>query len=275
MKLRPPHMGILLLVIMILIIFQWFYENAESKLVNSAFTSGWFLFGSFVALAIYGARKRVPFLPIGKTSSWLQLHLGLGLVSAYMFLVHIEFRIPSGNFESQLFILYSLILGSGFMGWVLMRAIPSQMRSDGMESNRSRIPDELDLLREMSDRGMKELASAEMSSDIFNTYFEVIRPYLHTSCGLIPSRIHPDYGVPRSLVDKIQDYVSPTVLFSSEQFTAIHKLVQKKAMLDRHAVFQRWLRGWLFIHVPLTGVMAMLICFHVLLIFGFSAGEAK
>ena len=275
MTLRFPHPGILLLLLIGIVGARLFIKDAEANLVNAGFTSGWLLFASFAVLGAYGLRKKLPFLPIGRTTLWLQLHLGLGLISTYLFFEHVGYRMPSGSFESLLYVVYAVLLCSGFIGWILMRTMPGPMRSDGMELNRSRIPDELFKLREESDRCMAEIKPGELSAGLMDSYFEVIRPYLWKGCGIFPSRIHPEFGVPRSLIDKLQKYVSPVMLLSSEQFIPVYRLVQKKAKLDLHQVFQRWLRGWLFIHVPLTSVMVLLVILHIFLAVGFRAGGIK
>ena len=71
MKIRPPHSGALLLILIGVVVSFYFLEQADTKLANPAVTSGWILLGSFVFVCLYGARKNVPFLPIGKTATWL------------------------------------------------------------------------------------------------------------------------------------------------------------------------------------------------------------
>lgn len=249
--------------------------RADSMLINPAMISGWILFGSFLFLCAYGFRKKVPFLPIGKTTTWLQLHLGFGGISAWLFLEHVGYRMPTGIFETQLYILYGLLLLSGFFGWIVMRSLPESLRKDGREANQLRIPDELFAMTKECDDWIAGLESGELNAEMASSYFEVIRPYLSSGCGFIPSRIHPEFGVPRSLVSRLQDYESPTVLFSSEQFLPVHRIVQEKAKLDLHGIRQRWMRGWLFVHLPITGVMFLMIVLHIVLVVAFSAGGPR
>ena len=90
MKIRPPHSGALFLILIGIVVSFYFLEQADATLANPAVISGWILLGSFVLLCLYGARKKVPFLPIGKTATWLQLHLGFG--------ANFKFNIfPGGN----------------------------------------------------------------------------------------------------------------------------------------------------------------------------------
>ncbi len=275
MKIRPPHSGVLLLILIGIVVSFYFLEQADAMLANPAVTSGWILLGSFVILCLYGARKKVPFLPIGKTATWLQLHLGFGVISTWLFLEHVGYRFPTGLFETHLYVLYSLLLISGFLGWLVMRALPETLRADGREVNPLRIPDELAGMVKKSDDCIAGLEPGELNPEILKGYFEVVRPYLCSGCGILPSRIHPEFGVPQSLIQRLQDYESPTVLFSSEPFLPVQRIVREKAVLDLHRVRQRWMRGWLFVHVPVTGVMVLMIILHVILVTAFKAGGAS
>ena len=272
MKIRSPHPAVLLLILTGLFASLYFLIEAKAQLVNPAITSGWFLLGSFLILCGYGARKKVPFLPIGKTSDWLQLHLGFGVISAWLFLEHVGYRFPTGIFETHLYLLYALLLLSGFFGWVVMRSLPESLRADGREQNPLRIPDELAVMTQECDDWIAGLKSGELSAEMTSSYLEVIRPYLCSGCGFFPSRIHPEFGVPRSPISRLQTYESPTVLFSSEPFLPVHRMIREKATLDLHRVRQRWMRGWLFVHVPVTGVMILMVILHVVLVTAFRAG---
>ena len=275
MKIRSPHPGALLLIILGAFISLHFLGQAEAELGNSAVTSGWVLLGSFALLCIYGVRKKVPFLPIGRTTTWLQLHLGFGVISSWLFLEHVDYRFPTGSFETLLYVLYGLLLLTGFFGWLVMRAMPETLRADGRELNPMRIPDELAGMVKESDDCIARLEPGELSPEILNGYFDVIRPYLCSGGGFLPLRIHPEFGVPQSLIQRLQEYESPTVLFSSEPFLPVHKIIREKATLDLHQIRQRWMRGWLFVHVPMTGVLVLMIILHVILVTAFGAGGAS
>ena len=107
MTIRQPKPLILLGLILVFFVIQNYLDIKSGELVSLAYESGWLLLGSFIILALYGMRKKFPFLPIGKTSSWLQLHLGIGLLSGYLFLVHSGFAWPQGSFEVALYFYYN------------------------------------------------------------------------------------------------------------------------------------------------------------------------
>src|SRR5262245_39652984 len=74
-----------------------------------AYLTGWALFAVILALTFFNARKKLPFLPLFSSETWLQFHIYAGLLTGVLFLVHISYRMPSGWFESTLAWLYVLV----------------------------------------------------------------------------------------------------------------------------------------------------------------------
>src|SRR5258706_15094839 len=81
------------------------------SLPNYAYLTGWVFFGVMVLLTIYNARKKLPFLPLGSSESWLQIHIYAGFFTVVLFLIHLNFRVPTGWFEGTLAWLYLLVTG--------------------------------------------------------------------------------------------------------------------------------------------------------------------
>ena len=65
---------------------------------DTAFLSGWTLAGVLLFLTLYNARKKLTYPPLLKSSTWLQLHVYVGLISIALFLFHVGFRVPDGRF---------------------------------------------------------------------------------------------------------------------------------------------------------------------------------
>ncbi|HEU0039955.1 MAG TPA: hypothetical protein VFR76_11850, partial [Verrucomicrobiae bacterium] len=81
-------------------------------LPNYAYLTGWLLFAVMVVLAAYNVWKKLPFLPLGNSESWLQFHIYAGFFTVILFLIHVSFRVPTGWFEGTLAWLYVLVTGS-------------------------------------------------------------------------------------------------------------------------------------------------------------------
>ena len=52
-----------------------------ASLRRTSFFTGWTLFVMMLSLTLLNARKKLPFLPLGSASGWLQFHIYLGLLT--------------------------------------------------------------------------------------------------------------------------------------------------------------------------------------------------
>src|ERR1051325_10724014 len=79
------------------------YWILDAALTNSlrrpAHASGLVLLGVILLLTLFNARKKLPFLPLLKASTWLQVHIYAGLFSMVLFLFHVGFKMPQGTLE--------------------------------------------------------------------------------------------------------------------------------------------------------------------------------
>ena len=112
----------------------------HDALPNYAYLTGWVFFGVMVLLTIYNARKKLPFLPLGSSESWLQIHIYAGFFTVVLFLIHLNFRLPTGWFEGVLAWLYALVTGSGIVGLFITRVLPRRLATHGGEVIYEKIP---------------------------------------------------------------------------------------------------------------------------------------
>ena len=71
----------------------------KGTLRPDGFFSVWVLLGLIVFLAIYNVRKTLPFLPLGSSAAWLQVHIYCGFLTFLLFAIHVRFSVPNGIFE--------------------------------------------------------------------------------------------------------------------------------------------------------------------------------
>src|SRR5258708_28063570 len=88
------------------------------------FYSGWVLAGALRVLAAYNLFKKAPFLPLGASSTWLQLHIYLGLLTILMFFLHAGVHVPHGLLGWFVAVLFAGVAGSGLFGLVISRTYP-------------------------------------------------------------------------------------------------------------------------------------------------------
>ena len=75
---RVRNIGVTLIVVALV----WLWSRSlEKRLTTSSFTTGYLLIAAVLFLALYNVRKKLPFLPLGSSATWLQLHLYVGLAS--------------------------------------------------------------------------------------------------------------------------------------------------------------------------------------------------
>src|SRR6478672_6175288 len=134
---RVRNIGVTLIVVALV----WLWSRSlEKRLTTSSFTTGYLLIAAVLFLALYNVRKKLPFLPLGSSATWLQLHLYVGLASVGVFLLHGGWHMPNGVLETTLYMTYALTVLSGIVGLYLTRTIPAQLARVGEEVLYERIP---------------------------------------------------------------------------------------------------------------------------------------
>lgn len=247
------------------------YEIFSLSLLPTGIYSGWLLFATILVLTLYNVRKKLPFIPALPSSTWLQIHIYAGLFTFVLFLVHIEFRIPNGPYETTLAILYLLVFFSGVIGLFMSRTVPTLLTQRGEEVIFERIP----LFRERVRREMEELLQAEDADSKMVTLAEFYARHLVYFFNgprnfwrhLALSTVHRNALLER--LDSLKRYMSEE---EKEVAEAVRDMIVKKDDLDFHRSFQLLLKAWLFTHIPLTYSLLIFALVHGVLIYAFIGG---
>ena len=241
----------------------------RGTLPNYAYLTGWVLFVVMILLTIYNARKKLPFLPLASSETWLQFHIYAGFFTVILFLIHLNFRMPTGLFEGTLAWLYVLVTGSGIVGLVLTRVLPRRLSTRGGEVIYENIPALRNDLREQAEAlalgpATRSPAIAEFYATQLSDFFSGPR---HFGRHLLESR-GPLNGI-LSHLDELRRFLN-----EQEQVTAekLAQLVRQKDGLDYHRTLQLTLKLWLFVHLPLTYSLMIFTLLHIVLVFAFSGG---
>jgi hypothetical protein len=234
-----------------------------------AYLSGWMLFAVMLFLTFFNLRKKIPFLRIGSTSFWLQLHLYVGVFSGALFLVHIGGGWPAGIFHQVLAWCYSVVFVTGLLGLWISRAFPRMLTVAGYETPFERIPYARSHLREQAEALLLVGADGQTSPVIAEFYLKKLGMFFTRPCNrwahLRQSRA--PQAVHLSQFDEVQRYARTG---EREMLDKLRDLVAQKHMLDYQYSLQSALRLWLFAHIPLSYSLLIFSVLHLILVHAFS-----
>jgi hypothetical protein len=241
------------------------------RMPRFTYLSGWVLFALMLVLTAYNGRKKVPFLPLISSQAWLQFHIYAGWFTGVLFLVHVSYRLPTGWFEGTLAALYWSVMLSGVIGLFLSRNTPKRLTTYGGEVLFERIPAIRHQFKMQAEAlALKTVADAR-SPAIGEFYLEYLRDFFdgprHVWSHMIGSQRPRSRLI--SKIDNLNRYLNPQ---ERETLAKIAEITRQKDGLDHHYALQLLLRGWLFVHIPLTYSLLLFTFVHIVLVFAFSGG---
>jgi hypothetical protein len=251
----------------------WWVRTQEQSLGSQSFSTGYILLGAILFLALYNVRKKLPSLPLGRSTGWLQLHLYVGVGTAAIFVMHAGAGLPTGILDSALAATYVLTVVSGVFGLYLTRTIPSQLTRVGEEFVYERIPTYRRKVRHQAREVVLESISASGATMLADFYASRLYDFFGRSRGLMYF-LRPTTARRRALMREMQDlrrYLAEQEQAACEKLFA---LVRRKDDLDFHEARQRILKLWLFFHIGLTYALVLLALIHGLVAHAFSGGVA-
>jgi hypothetical protein len=249
--------------------YLWFYWQ-QQNLGYSSFPSGYALLGLVLFLAAYRVRKRWHFLRgLGSGSAWLHLHVYSGFLVFILFWVHVGFRWPMGTLEQALATVFMLIMGSGFYGLYMTRTYPKKLTAVGNEVLFEQIPIHR---RHLVRRAEALVLDSNYQSEILIEFIDRrLLPFL-TRGRSFYYLLFPNGGTRRALLTEVENLKRYLSVDHQAGMVPLKRLIQDKDDLDFHHALQGRLRGWLFVHVCLTGVLLLLAGLHTLLVHVFRGG---
>jgi hypothetical protein len=265
---RVTHFAIFAAISLLLVLS---IRTLSAHLYNTSLMTGWSLLTLVVAITFFNARKKLPFIPMGRASAWLQFHLYAGMLAVVLFLLHLRGQISNGALEITLALSFVLVVGSGALGILLSRDYARRLTSRGQEVIFERIPGLRRRIRDRAEELILTSVNEQGSTALADFYARRLVPYLdgprNTWRHLFESkRPRLTWNEEFAALDR---YLSDSERDCARQLS---ELVLMKDDLDYHYALQGALKLWLFVHVPLTYLMLILGIFHGLLAQAFSAG---
>ena len=259
------YMG--LAALLFLVTWVWTLQ-IESTLENPAMANGWILFGIMAFLALFSARKRLPFLPLAPASFWFQLHSIGGFLVLFLFWLHTDGVGAKGLYGQVLTALFYITSLSGILGLVIEKVYPRQLTCSGVEVIYERIPGEIAEIREEVESQVLKCTDETGSSTLAEHYLETLRWY---------------FQKPRFFINNVfgshlsQHWVRQQCMilerFLNEKerlyLDRVYNLAEKKRKIDFHYALQTVLKTWLLVHIPFAGAVMAMVLWHLILILVF------
>jgi hypothetical protein len=248
------------------------YEWAWRANPHAVFLTGWGLLGLMLYLTLFNVRKKFPFLPLVSARAWLQVHAYVGLITAVVFLMHIQWRIPDGQMESLLALLFVAVTVSGILGWWISRAIPARMTAVGGEVPFEEIPVARLALKKKAEALIVQIIPTAKASTLAEFYAGRLADFFSGPANFQAHLFGSRRPLNRLLgqMAEVNRFLGPEEKKGLEQLTM---LVRQKDALDFHRASQIVLKGWLFIHIPLTYGLLVFSAAHVIVVYAFSGGH--
>ena len=261
----------LLLAATILVLLAALWHLQASTLKDPAFLSGWLLLIASFLLGLYGLRKRLTTLPLGRMASWRWAPLTLGWLAIGLFLQHAGWRLPDGALEIALWVLYLALTASGIVGLLLSLYLPRHLRAEGKTTVHDRPP--LERARIAQDAEALALASAAESADglLSAFYAERLRPFFAEDPSPM-MRLMGDGGAGDRLTREMAAQARYLDDRDRQRLAEMARLATAKAAIDRSAIALFWLRAWLLVHLPATHALLLTALLHAAMAHAFSGG---
>jgi hypothetical protein len=259
-------------VVTIAAFVTWKHELAEQTNPHLVYLTGWALMGLMVYLTVFNLRKKFAFLPLVNTGAWLQVHVYVGFITAFVFFLHLRWRVPNGMLEVLLATLFVAVTLSGILGWWLSRVLPARMTAVGGEVPFEEIPIVLRSLRKRAEGLVLQGIPAAKASTLAEFYAGRLADFFAAPANFQAHLFGSRRPLNRLLgqMTEVRRFLGNEEKVGLEQLTV---LVRQKDALDFHRASQIILKGWLFVHIPLTYGLLVFSVVHIVLVYGFSGGR--
>jgi hypothetical protein len=254
----------------------WVYGNG---LRDPRYLDGWVLAGGMGLQLYFHIAIKTASLSPKSAMRWRKIHIFVGYLLVAAFISHSDFSLPDSDFEWALWAGFVVITLSGIFGTYLAWALKAKGWKDELVAY-DRIPSRCgELAREVQVAVAKTdpaaaaiaLPAAPYDGWVMDLYTNQLRDFFqgprNFTAHLIGSR-----RPLKQLTDEIDTLSRYVDQQSQEKLAAIRNLVVEKDRLDFARVYLGLTKGWLFVHVPVTYALIVLMVLHILVAYSFSSG---
>lgn len=243
----------------------------------AALYTGFALLSLCAVLTLFNARKKLPFLPLGSAQAWLRFHVCAGWLSVVLFGFHLDWEWPKSGFNALLATVFLLVALSGVVGIWLSRHLPPRLARSGEPLTYERLPR---LRAELAAEARQlclpadEATAAQgeaLDSTLFGDFYtRRLHPYLHARVPWLLALRDVDtrHRAVAADLQALRRYMNDAERNRADELTS---LIEAARNLDFQQSAQRLLKLWLFIHIPFTYGLLILVAAHVLIILAYRA----
>jgi hypothetical protein len=212
----------------------------------------------FVSVFAYALRRRTMRFRPGRTWYYLQGHVYGGALFLLFVLMHTGFRAPHGVLTWWLWLLSLWVVGSGLFGVVLQKWIPMLLNSGlSIEVHYDRIPD---LTADLRQRAETLATSCDYAVREF--YRKTLAPALAAP----QARLIYYFDITGGAEARAEQFEYLRALLPDDEqdkLDTLQAMYKTKLEIDAHYTLQKALRTWLYLHVPVSIVLIVLLALHI------------
>lgn len=246
----------------VLVISYFYYQKGEYPHGGSPTGLVYGIIGTVLILILlyFGVRKRSYKSTWGTMHGWLQSHIYLGLLSLFVLLAH-----TGGRFNDRVavsaFVVLSAVVLSGVFGAILYLTVPRMLTDVESNLTAQELSDKLNQLN----KSMARLASAksEQFQRIHSRLSHEAVPGYFAGWLLLVTRVKsrkaplPELSnLLRQVPSAEQDDLRQLMVFARQ-----HKELHLRLMMQQR--YRNVLDFWLYIHLPLSIALVVLVVAHI------------
>ncbi len=228
---------------------------------------------SFVAILLlmyYGMRKRSYTAKHWSLRAWLSFHVYIGTMTLLLVPLHAGFKFGF-DIHTLAYVLLAMVVVSGIVGAALYLLLPRRFESFGEELTYPMGQNTDEELRKII-RQMRALAvdKSQEFADACQTEIEYGMPKRHVGWGLL-WRKSATAATVATQIEAFQDYLQHIPEVEHGAFHSLARLATQKRDLEHRMVaqmrLQNLLEAWLYIHLPVSLVLLVVVIIHLLVVF--------
>jgi hypothetical protein len=249
-----------------------------NALRDPRYLDGWLLAGGMsLQLGFHIAIKTNRLSP-KSFMRWRKIHIFIGYLLIAVFLSHSDFSLPDTAFEWALWAGVMLVMLSGIFGGYLNWSseakglIDARVGADRIRIRLSEIArDAHDLVATLDPPAQIGLPLPPYNAWIADLYTNHLREFFAGPRHVWPHLIGSQKPL-KFLTNEIENLSRFVDGESQEKLSAIQDLVIEKDRLDAARVHFALSKAWLFVHVPATYALIVLVLLHIVVVYSFSSG---